>query len=53
MLVVASKANTGEGISPKHSYNILDYDDIKGEIFLKLRDPRGWTKACFKIPAKI
>jgi hypothetical protein len=37
-------------LSPKHSYNVLGCEAIGGEVFLRLRDPRGWTKACFAVP---
>jgi hypothetical protein len=53
-MVIASKV---EGVAPclsaKHSYNILNYDIIGNELFLELRDPRGWTKANFNAPAKL
>lgn len=53
-LVIASKkGNVHPSISPMHSYNILDHQVVKGQVFLKLRDPRGWTKADFNVPAEV
>lgn len=40
-MVIASKVSVVlNDLSPKHSYNIIDVK-IGGNIYLKLRDPRG------------
>lgn len=50
-LVIASKqVARNQSISMKHSYNVLDVKKHMNELFLKLRDPRGWTKAEFNSP---
>jgi hypothetical protein len=53
-LVIASKVEGVDGcLSAKHSYNILRHEFIDGQLFLQLRDPRGWTKASFSLPGKL
>lgn len=53
-LVIASKVEGVDGcLSAKHSYNILRHEFIDGQLFLQLRDPRGWTKASFPLPGKL
>jgi hypothetical protein len=53
-MVIASKVEgVVPGISAKHSYNVLNYEIIGGELFLELRDPRGWSKADFHLPNKL
>ena len=53
-VVIASKAgNIHPSLSTKHSYNVLNYEIIGDELFLMLRDPRGWTKADFPVPSKL
>ncbi len=53
-LVIASKVeNITPVLSAKHSYNVLNYKVLNNEIFLELRDPRGWTKAAFNTPHQL
>jgi hypothetical protein len=53
-MVIASKVEgVMPGLSAKHSYNVLNYEIIDGEIYLELRDPRGWSKAEFHVPYKL
>lgn len=53
-VVIASKAsNIDPSLSPKHSYNVLSCEMIKGQVYLLLRDPRGWTKANYNTPAPL
>lgn len=50
VVIASKKEHVHPDISPKHSYNVLSYENIKGNVYLLLRDPRGWTKADFKVP---
>ena len=51
-MVIASKTEgVAAGLSAKHSYNVLSYDIVGGQLYLELRDPRGWSKAEFYTPA--
>lgn len=53
-MVIASKTQVADqGISPMHSYNILNYDLIEDKLYLNLRDPRGYTKAQFNVPYQL
>ena len=49
-VVIASKGSKiHPSLSQMHSYNVLYCEQIKGEVFLMLRDPRGWSLSCFEI----
>jgi hypothetical protein len=53
-MVIASKTEgVSACLSAKHSYNVLNYDLVGGELYLELRDPRGWSKAEFYTPAAL
>lgn len=53
-MVIASKIEgVAPGLSPKHSYSVLNYDIVEGRLYLQLRDPRGWTKADFPVPPQL
>lgn len=47
IVIASKKQNINPTLSQKHSYNILDYELVNNQLYLKLRDPRGWTKADF------
>jgi calpain-15 len=53
-LVIASKPQVEHpSLSPKHSYNILNYEVIGGQLFLLLRDPRGHAQTNFPMPPQL
>ena len=53
-MVVGSKQQTpNKSISEAHSYTILNYEMVNGQLYLLLRDPRGHTKANFSAPQQL
>lgn len=50
VVIASKKDNVHPNISPKHSYNVLSCEIIQGQVYLLLRDPRGWTKSDFEVP---
>ena len=50
MVIGSQQKVLDKGLSAAHSYTIINYEMVNGQLYLLLRDPRGHTKAQFNTP---